>query len=128
MVAAVVPQDPLGPVLALLGAVRRPPRNIINPVEDAAAAAPEVAPRVGRRVSSLMSSRLLDESGGLALENLPSHKWREPWYVTFANESALDAGGPSREFFRLVSKDLASSGLFSIAPVSYTHLTLPTKA
>ena len=34
-----------------------------------------------------------------ALENLPSHKWREPWYVTFANESALDAGGPSREFF-----------------------------
>jgi len=50
-----------------------------------------------------------------ALENLPSHKWREPWYVTFANESALDAGGPSREFFRLVSKDLASSGLFSIA-------------
>ena len=36
-----------------------------------------------------------------ALENLPSHKWREPWYVTFANESALDAGGPSREFFRL---------------------------
>ena len=50
-----------------------------------------------------------------ALENLPSHKWREPWYVTFANESALDAGGPSREFFRLVSKDLASSGLFSLA-------------
>ena len=50
-----------------------------------------------------------------ALEDLPSHKWREPWYVTFANESALDAGGPSREFFRLVSKDLAASGLFSIA-------------
>jgi len=50
-----------------------------------------------------------------ALEKLPSHKWREPWYVTFANESALDAGGPSREFFRLVSKDLAASGLFSLA-------------
>ena len=36
-------EDPLGPVLALLGAVRRPLRNIINPVEDAAAAAAEVA-------------------------------------------------------------------------------------
>ena len=58
MVAAVVSQYSLGPVLALLGAVRRPLRNIINPVEDAAAAAPEVAPRVGRRVSSLVASYL----------------------------------------------------------------------
>ena len=57
-IAAVVSEDPLGPVLAFLGAVRRPLRNIINPVEDAAAAAPEVASRVGRRVSSLMSSHL----------------------------------------------------------------------
>ena len=58
MVAAVVPQDPLGPVLAFLGAVRRPPRNIINPVEDAAAAAPELGTRVGRRVPALVSSHL----------------------------------------------------------------------
>ncbi len=58
MMSTVVAEDPLGPVLALLGAVRRPLRHIMNPVEDAAAAAAEVGPRVGRRVSSLMSSRL----------------------------------------------------------------------
>ena len=53
-----MPEDPLGPVLALLGAVRRPLRNIINPVEDAAAAAPEVGPRVGRGIAALVSSHL----------------------------------------------------------------------
>ena len=58
MVAAVVSQYSLGPVLALLGAVRRPLRNIINPVEDAAAAAPEVGPRVGRGVPPLVASYL----------------------------------------------------------------------
>ena len=67
MVAAVVSQYSLGPVLALLGAVRRPLRNIMNPVEDAAAASSKVTSRVGGRVPSLMSLRLLDESGGLAL-------------------------------------------------------------
>ena len=51
-------QYSLGPVLAFLGAVRRPLRNIMNPVEDAAAAAPEVASRVGRRVPALMTSYL----------------------------------------------------------------------
>ena len=58
MVAAVVSQHSLGPVLALLGAVRRPLRNIIDPVEDAAAASSKVASRVGRRVSSLVASYL----------------------------------------------------------------------
>ena len=58
MVAAVVSQYSLGPVLAFLGAVRRPLRNIMNPVEDAAAAAAEVGPGVGRRVPALVSSHL----------------------------------------------------------------------
>ena len=58
MVAAVVSQNPLGPVLALRGAVRRPLRDIMNPVEDAAAAAPEVGTRVGRGVAALVASYL----------------------------------------------------------------------
>ena len=67
MVAAVVSQNSLGPVLALLGAVRRPLRDIMNPVEDAAAASSKVGPRVGRRVPALVSSHLFYESSGLAL-------------------------------------------------------------
>lgn len=66
------------------------------------------------RVELRVRRRHCLEDAAKALQQLPAEKFREPWYVTFANESALDAGGPSREFFRLVSRDLALSGLFCV--------------
>ena len=55
-----------------------------------------------------------------ALRDLPAPRWREMWFVAFRGEPALDAGGPSRELFRLASMALCdvSFGLFRYAKSS----------
>jgi len=40
-----------------------------------------------------------------AICDLPAEHWRRPFFVSFEDECALDAGGLSREFFSLVSVD-----------------------
>ena len=50
------------------------------------------------------------------LGDLPTDRWREPFFVLFRGEPALDAGGVSREFFHLAISELLdpAKGVFRI--------------
>lgn len=49
-----------------------------------------------------------------ALGDMPAEHWRRPFFVSFTGEDGLDAGGLSREFFRLCSLEAfgKTAGLF----------------
>jgi len=53
---------------------------------------------------------------------LPAERWSQPFFISFVNEAALDAGGVSREFFCLLIDELlnVSYGLFRYG-AGYTY-------
>ncbi|KAJ8599795.1 hypothetical protein CTAYLR_004017, partial [Chrysophaeum taylorii] len=71
---------------------------------------------VGRVEFCVDRSKLIGDAYN-ALGSLPAECWRRPFFVTFAGEVGLDAGGCSREFFRLVTDELfdVKYGLFKYA-------------
>ncbi|KAK7235861.1 ubiquitin protein ligase [Aureococcus anophagefferens] len=71
---------------------------------------------VGRVEFTVRRSHCLQDAYAL-LRKLPRERWRQPFFVKFAGEEGLDAGGLSRDFFRIASISLCdvAVGLFKYA-------------
>ena len=71
---------------------------------------------VGRVEFTVRRSHCLQDAYAL-LRKLPKERWRQPFFVKFAGEEGLDAGGLSRDFFRIASISLCdvAVGLFKYA-------------
>jgi len=77
---------------------------------------------VGRVEFSVRRSHLFEDAYA-AIGNLPADHWRRPFFITFAGEAGLDAGGLSREFFWQCSLEAfdAAAGYFKNCHGTYQY-------
>lgn len=74
------------------------------------------------RVQFTVSRSNLAGNAFETIGNLAVDRWRQPFFITFKDEAGLDAGGVSREFFRLLMDELfdVKYGLFKYG-TGYTY-------